>query len=321
MMKKILTTMSVGAMAGLCLAAPTIDGLNIGAPDWPASIAIQDTNTRFGDNQNELAQLFVDSDSDNIYIGIPGNLGDNNAMTLFFDVSSGGTATPSTLATDDPNLPCQAGGLPTLLRVMDSTDLDGTFDYSLVVSVGKFPGQSDTQLVLASDLTNLNTGDNTPLGIGLLGNDGGMGVSGVLTTTGVTGVRIAINNANTIGVGDWCFDADDPNDPNDFFCDTRNADPNAVVASTSGIEIVIPRDLIGLDTPSSTNVGLFAWLTNNAQDGDAGTPCNRRGFSSNQALPGMQGADNLGEMRGSASSQDFSLVPGLQYVATLVPGI
>ncbi|MCA9244088.1 MAG: hypothetical protein KDA32_09050 [Phycisphaerales bacterium] len=321
MMKRFLTSLTVGAFAGICLAAPTIDGLNIGAPDWTNSISLQDTNTRFGNGQNELNQMYVESDSDNIYIGIPGNLADNNAMTIFFDVSSGGVASASTLATNDPNIPCRAGGLPTLLRVMDTTQLDGTFDYSLLVSVGKFPGQSDIQLVLASDITNLNTGENTPLGIGLLGNDSGTGVSGTLTTTDVTGARIAINNANAAGVVDWCFDPDDPNDPNDFFCDTRIADPNEAASATIGIEIVVPRDLIGLDTPSATTVGIFAWLTNNAQDGDAGTPCDRRGYSSNQSLPGMMGADNLGPFRGSAEPKDFTSVPGLQYVTTLIPGI
>ncbi len=280
----------------------TIDGLNIDPATWGvASIAVQDTNTRFGDNFNELNQLFVDSDATNIYIGIPGNIADNNALVIFIDTSIG---VGNTVLATEPGGSCP-GNVPTLLRLYNNTVMETGFtpDYSLLISVGTFPGQSLDQLVYAADLTDLNTLSNISLGIGAVGSGNG-------NLTGSSGVQIAIDNSNTAGVGAW-----DPNNP--------VPDPNLgqdPTTATTGYEIAIPRALLGLDTPNNTDVAIFAYISNNGQDTLDGVCFNRAGFGSNQGLPGLAGSDNLGLFSGVSAWLDFSLVPGSQFVITTIPG-
>ena len=86
-MRALLATIVTISLAGAAFgASQTIDGTGIDLATWGVlSIAVQDTNTQFGDNQNELNQLFVDSDNDMVYMGIPGNLADNNALTILID--------------------------------------------------------------------------------------------------------------------------------------------------------------------------------------------------------------------------------------------
>lgn len=301
-MKRILRISALtAAVGGLAWAAQTIDGLNITAATWGvSSVAVQDTNTRFGNNYNELNQLFIDADSDNIYIGIPGNLADNNAVTLFIDTD--GAAGSSTLATE-PGGPCP-GGVPTLLREYTNSVLEAGFtpNYSLLVSVGAFPGQGFDPLVFAADLTNLNTLSNVVVGIGALNSGNG-------DVTGTSGIQIAIDTSNTAGVGDW-----DPNRPTPA---DSGDDPTS---AETGIEIAIPRALLGLTSSSPTDVSFFAYISNNAQDGGDGA-CFRRGYGSNQGLPGLMGSDNLAGFSGVSSTLNFQTVPGTQFVTVTIPGI
>jgi len=301
-MKRYLAISAVLAgVGGLAWAAQTIDGLNITPATWGvSSVAVQDTNTRFGNNFNEANQLFIDADSDYIYVGIPGNLSDNNALTLFIDTD--GASGSSTLATE-PGGPCP-GNVPTLLRHYTNSILEAGFtpNYSLLVSVGAFPGQGFDNLVFASDLTDLNTLSNVVAGIGVVnGGNGDM--------TGTSGIQIAIDNSNTAGVGDW-----DPNRPT-----PADSGDDPLTAET-GIEIAIPRTLLGLTSSSPTDVSFFAYISNNGQDGGDGA-CNRRAWGSNQGLPGLMGADNLAAFSGVSAMLNFQTVAGTQFVTVTIPGI
>src|SRR5690349_12325056 len=114
-MRTIFKCTFVFAAAGTVLATtPTIDGLNVAADFANAAIAVQDTNTQFGDNENELNRMFVTSDLNNMYIGLTGNINDNNALLIFIDTNPT-TGAGATLNTD-PGGPCPSD-LPTLLRV------------------------------------------------------------------------------------------------------------------------------------------------------------------------------------------------------------
>jgi hypothetical protein len=291
-MRKLLALTGLTTVAGMAIAAQTIDGLNITADDWGVfSVATQDTNTRFGNNFNELCRLFIDSDSQNVYVGIPGNLTDNNALTIFIDTNG---ATGSAVLNTDPNGPCP-GSVPTLLRHYDGSTLDFTPNFSLLMSVGIFPGQSTSQLVFAADLTNLQTLQNNSLGIGAVNSGNGL-------LTGNSGVQIAIDTTNTLGVGEW-----DPNFPTPA---DSGDDPNS---ATTGYEIAIPRSLLGLTGPSPTTVSFFAYISNNGQDFGNGA-CQRRAFGSNQGLPGVAGSDNLGDFDGFGTFLNFPGVPGAQVV-------
>jgi len=300
-MKSTISIVIVASLVGLVLAATqTIDGIAISAADWGlAPVAVQDTNTRFGDNSNELNLLFVDSDASNVYMGIPGNIADNNALMIFIDVDA--AAGSETLSTE-PNEACP-GTVPTLTRIYNRSVMDAGFtpDYALIISVGIFPGQSTSQLVFAADLTNLNTLANRSLGVGAVGTGNGL-------LTGDSGVQIAIDNSNFRGVENW-----DPNFP--------IADPNLPFTASTGYELAIPRALLGLDTVNDTSVAFMAYISNNGQDAGDGVCFGRSGFGSNQALPGLQGADNLGLFSGVSLWLDFSAIVGDQFVTVVVPGM
>jgi len=298
-MKRIAALCGLSAGGLLAIAgSPNVDGVAIDASDYGASVAVQDTNTRFGNNVNELNQLFVTSDSANIYLGMPGNLSDNNTLMVFIDTD--GAAGSADLLTELGG-PCP-GDVPTILRHYDESTLDFTPNHALTISVGTFPGQGvgADNLVFASDLTNLNTLANEVLGIGAVNSGNGL-------LTGDSGVQIAIDTSNAGGVGAWDPNFPTPADSGDDPTDT-----------TTGIEIAIPRALIGLAGPSATDVGFFAFITNNAQDGGPG-PCFRQGFASNQGLPGLDGADNLGVFQGVFNFLNFTTIANPQVVAVTIP--
>lgn len=319
-MRRILATACVLSLAGLLVAGTqVIDGIDITPTNWGAAVAIQDTKTAFGDNSNELDQMFFDADANNIYIGLTGNLADLNALHVYIDTDPNDSNPGGVLNSDD-------GTCPQLVRavveaMMSGTTFDPGFDpdYALSATVGKFPGQSDTLLVYACDLLTLDGSfANEVLGIGAAGSGNGL-------LTGSQGVRIAIDNSNTLGVAGF-----DPNNP--------LADPNSAVSATTGIEISIPKSLIGVS--SGQTLRLFAFITNEASDTNGPGnvcpdpndpnflipqtpgPCGRYGFASNQALPGLQGNNNLATFTpGGCFMIDFSggQGPGTQYVTVTIP--
>jgi hypothetical protein len=304
-MKSLFVTITAVSLAGMAFAStPIIDGINIDPVTWGvASVAIQDTNTHFGDNQNELNQMFVTADDDNVYIGLTGNLADNNALTIFLDTDITAGSNPLSIQ-PDPSVPC-VGAFPRLLRYYHNTLMEATFapDYALTISVGIFPGQSTSQLVYACDLTNLNTLEVTVLGIGA--GDSGNGL-----LTGDSGVEVALDNSNDAGVGDW--EVRPQPDPG------QGEDPTE---PTTGIEIAIPRALLGLTGPTGVDVGFFPFISDNAGGSEDPGPCGQRAWGSNQGFGGFVGSDNLGLFNGDTTTLDFVVVPGIQQVIVIIPGV
>lgn len=303
-MRGFLTCTFALVAVGLAMGTtPTIDGLNIASEFANAALTAQDTNTQFGDNENELNRMFVTSDAGNMYIGLTGNLSDNNALLIFIDTNP--TTGPGGVLNTNPATPCP-GDVPTVLRMLSGTTFDNDFqpDYCLLASVGKFPGHSDWQLVMACDLTNLNTLANINLGIGTVSSRPGTPTpagSGLLT--GNSGVKLAIDNRNNLGVVDYGI--------------SPNANPADPPTALSGIEIGIPKGLLGLT--SNNNIRLQAYISNNAQGGGGG-PCFRGGFGSNQNLPGLAGAGNLGSYEPGFLPLNFATqATGNQWVNALVP--
>lgn len=306
-MRNTLTALCFGASIGVAAHAQVIDGQNI-PTDFGAAIATQDTNTGFGNNFNELNQMFVTSDATNVFVALSGNIHDNNAIFVFIDTTPGNNPSGEVLTTE-PGGGCP-GSVPTVLRVASGMRFDPGFDpdFALTISVGKFPGHSDWQLVAACDVTNLTTLASTSLGIGALESDNGV-------LTGDSGVEISINSDNIGGVTDYCFPAQPPS------CGPTVAETGSNPAEvTTGIEIKIPRSLLG-NLPPNRNVSFFSYISNNAQDGGGMGPCGRSGYGSNQALPGLQGNDNLAAFTPGGTTIDFSgpQGPGTQFVTVLVP--
>lgn len=295
-MRNLFATFTLIALAGSVLAQPTINGVFTPADGWGAARALQDTNTQFGNASgpntgNELDGLFITSDASNLYVGLTGNIQDNNGIVVFLDTRAGGSLVLNT----DPGLAnCPNSQVPTLIREYSGSDLDLLADYSFLISVGIFPGQSSSQLVMACDITDLVAKTNVPLGIGFV--NGGS----TLSASANTGVVVGSDNSNAIGVGDYGV-SPTPVLPGE--------DPSAV---TTGFEIKIPRSLIGLG-PNST-LFAFANLTNNANDGGG---CFRTGYASNQSLPGVGGLSNLGPFSSDGPFLPFSLVTGTQAVGPI----
>ncbi len=299
-MRAFLATSALIALSSAATAAtPTIDGLNITAgANWGTSIAVQDTNTRFGNNYNELNQLFVTGDSTNLYVGIPGNIADNNALVIFLDTNG---ASGSNVLSTEPGGGCP-GNVGTLMRLYHGSTLETGFtpSYALSISVGIFPGQSTGQLVYAVDLLNLGSLANVSAGIGAVGSGNG-------TMTGTSGIQVAIDNSNTVGVGEWFSGGGEtPVQTGD--------DP---LSATTGYEIAIPKSLLGIG--SNATVGFFAYISNNGQDSGGGVCNGRAAYGSNQGLPGLVGSDNLANFDGALNFLNFTTVAGVQSISTLVP--
>lgn len=299
-MKRILATLTGLAFSAAALATtPTIDGVDIDVSHWGASISVQDTNTQFGDNFNELDQLFVTSDATNLYIGMPGQIADNNCVTVFIDTTADTDPNKEVLSSNPPAATCP-GTIPTLVRMLSGTRFDAGFqpNWAIEISVGIFPGQSTSQLVYSCDLTNLTTQTAAPLGIGAVN-----GGTGDLTLSTTTGIYVALNNTNIGGVGDW--------NAGPTPASTGNDPTNAV----TGMELKIPKAQLGLT--NGQTIKLFAYLSNNAPDGGPG-PCNRQGYGSNQALPGLAGAGNLATFN-TVTTLNFATLAGTQWVSVTVP--
>lgn len=300
----ILPAVTLGA--AVFADPPIIDGQGIPG-EFPAAVATQDTNTQFGNNYNELNQMFVTSDGGAVYVGLTGNITDNNLLFLYIDTTPGNNPAGEVLQSENGG-GCP-GNLPTGLRAASGTRFDAGFDpdYVLTISVGKFPGHSDWQLVAACDLTNLTTLAVTPLGIGALESGNGL-------LTGATGAEISINSSNFGGVTDYCFPPQPP------FCGPLVSDTGSDPSeATSGIEIKLPRSLLG-NLPAGQSVSFFAFITNNAYNGGGSGPCGYAGYASNQALPGLGGNGNLATFH-PGMTIDFSgpQGPGTQFVTVLVP--
>lgn len=309
-MRSLFATTAVIAIASLALAGtPTLDG-TIGAGEWPAAVATQDTNTGFGNNQNELNQMFVDGDATNLYIGLTGNLqggGFDNAMIIWIDTTPGNNPALETISSDPMAGPCP-GLVPTLLRAYSGTVMDPGFDpdYAMVISNGRFPGQSEAIEVLAVSLSKI---DNAPLMAGDTVNVGiAIGeVDGVISpiTSGTSGVQIAFDNSNTAGVGEWFTPGGET--PADTFDDPTTA--------TTGFEIAIPKSLLGIS--GSQSVSLFPFVSNTGADG-GGSFCGNGGFAANQGLPGVAGFGNLATFN-VTTVIDYTTVPNNQFVTVSVP--
>lgn len=298
-MKRFLTIIGGLSCGAAALATtPTIDGIEIDVAHWGASVAVQDTNTQFGDNQNEMDQLFIASDATNLYIGIPGQIADNNAVSLFIDTTNGLDPNKEVLSSNPAN-PCP-GTIPTIIRMLSGTRFDPGFqpNWAIEISVGIFPGQSTTQLVYSCDLTNLAAGTAEPLGIGAV-NSG----TGVLTLSPTTGITVALNNTNIAGVGDYGVSP------------TPAGSGNDPTSANTGYEFKIPKAKLGL--ANGQTIRVFGYLTNNAPDGGPG-PCSRQGYGSNQALPGLAGIGNLATFN-TVTTLDFAAIAGVQYVSVIIP--
>ncbi|MGE0479298.1 MAG: alpha-amylase family glycosyl hydrolase [Phycisphaerae bacterium] len=203
------------------------DGLNI-PTDFVAAglLATQDAPTTWGDNQNELNQLFVDADADGVRVGISGNLATNaNALVLLLDTRPGGHGVLNTTG---------AGPPPSGLVELTGTRFDVGFEPDFMFFVNAFGG------TLYVDQLTLDTGSpgvKTYRGRGVVDAGNGFLTGG----TNPNGLQVALDNTNAAGV-------------------TASSAANAASA-TRGFEFFIPASDLALSLPPRGIVRVAAFIT------------------------------------------------------------
>ncbi len=271
-MKLAMNLVCVGVLATSALAA-TIDGTVDGA--YGAALAVQDTPTGFGDNNDpdvrlangsELNAAFATISGGNLNVLLTGNLESNfNKLEIFIDSKAGGQ---NQLRGDNPDVDFNG-----LNRMGDDGSGNGLKfdmgfepDYYVTATGGNNPYE-----LFASGAELLTAGGGAGDFFG--GSDG----SGAMLTGGnnFLGLMIAIDNSNVLGV--------------------TGADAAGAAAVTTGIEFSIP--LANLDY-SGGEIKIAAMINGGGHD-----------FLSNQVLGGIGGAANLGEPR----AVDFSQIDGDQF--------
>lgn len=283
-----LSTLILAAWVTTATAAPTVDG-TLDAAEYGPNLAVQNTQTNFGDNANGDARPADGSELDvaygvitdgSLFVFLGGNLQTNfNKLEIFVDSIAGGQ---NQLRGDNPDVDFNG-----LNRMGDDGSGNGlTFDTTFAADFYiTVTGGNDPVEYFANAAQILTGGGGVGEFIG--GSGTGADTDPALITGGGTtlaGIQVGVNNSNTAGVASG----------------TGAADTAAAAAVTTGIEIEIPLALLGSPTGP---ISVSAFINGSGHD-----------FLSNQVLGGIGGGDNLGEPR----SVDFSGIAGDQFF-TIVP--
>ncbi len=261
-MKKMLPLLTVAALAAAASTAvgQTVDG-SLAGDAYGLPVALQDTQTNFGDNTNpdqafangsELDGAYATIADDTLFLLLTGNLESNfNKLELFIDSVDGGQNTIDQSVDNggtNPNVDFDA------LQSLSGLTFDDGFDadYYFTFTGGNDPYESFANYAVLGD------------GSGGLFLGGGPG----RFIDGANDIDIAIDNSNILGVGGG----------------NGTAAPGVAAAVTTGIEFAIP--LAALGNPSG-DIAISAFINGSGHD-----------FLSNQVLGGIGGGDNLGAPSG-----------------------
>lgn len=256
-----------------------VDGTREAA--YPPPIESQTCTTGFGDSTDalcdrsdggsELCNIHALVANGVLYIFVGGNLESNfNKFDLFIDAKQGGQ---NALRTDNADIDFNGlnrmGGNPGM-----TFDTCFTADFFLTVTNGGDP------LAMYANVAQLLT-----LGGGA-GQYLGQGVPCATPIIGKSGVIVAMNNSNALGVGG------------------DGGSTKGAAAVETGIEIAIPLTLLGYDSAIQQNIRFVAFI--NSSD---------HSYASNQFMaPLAAGSGNLGEPR----NINFANVVGNQYAMLVV---
>lgn len=281
---KTLSVLSLVAVAGMALAQdPTLDGQRDAS--YGAPLAIQNTQTQFGDNNlgtidwsngSEINAVYAYRTATDLYLFFAGNVESNyNKLTIIIDSVAGGQ---NRLLQDQSDQ--DFGGLR---RISDDGTGNGmTFDAGFEADYWfNFTG-GDTGGTYGFFMNYAKIGDNTS-GV-FCGRGLSAGPLNMDFTSGATdiGIRAAIDNTNILGVSGG----------NGLETPTNGFD--------TGLEYRIPLARLGDPTG---DIKVIAFINGGGND-----------FLANQVIAGIGGGDNLGEPR----SVNFENRPGPQFA--LVPG-
>lgn len=240
-------------------------------------LATQNTPTSFGNNSNELNQMYVMREDDGLKIGLTGNLAtDGTALVVLIDALPGGQNLLDLMNQSPP---------PSGLRELSGTLLDEGFEPETMFFINAFGSSTyvDQLTLSASGSSKVYRGRGT-VNIG----------TGILTGgTNPNGVEFALDNSNTAGV-------------------TGSSAANAASATT-GAELFVSYADLGLDTPYCGDVRVAAFIsgTNGTISsqwlpGIGGTAQNLGIAPSLQDVPG----DQFAEVPGVAPGCEAVACPG-----------
>jgi len=285
-MQRTLALALVACGASAAFAQITMDGQRDAA--YGAALAVQNNETGFGDsnlglvgpaNGSELDNLHVRRTATDLYLYIGGNLEGGpttfNKIAIFVDSQAGGY---NRLPTDLPDIDFNR-----FIRFGDDGSGNGLkFDSGFEADhfLGLVCGGDPAALYLNySEVKKVADG-----GVAYYMGTANPGSDGTLSGgNNPFNAQYTLNNSNVAGV------------PGGIGVDPGNGAPVA-----TGMEVKIPLAQIGA---GSGDIRLTIFVFNDGFD-----------FLSNQFLPGLGGADNLGEPR----LVDLELVAGNQFVT--VPG-
>ncbi|MCA9757150.1 MAG: alpha-glucosidase C-terminal domain-containing protein [Candidatus Eisenbacteria bacterium] len=246
-----------------------VDGVDIPADfGTEALLTTQDSGTSFGDDTSELDQLYLRSQHDSLFIGLTGNLEqDGTGLVLCFDTEVGGQNILDLSNIDPP---------PSGPRELTGLRFDNGFAPDLLYFVNSF---GSTFWVDRFSLRTSGGADRVYRGSGTVNLPSGFLGGG----NNSAGMQIAFNDTNTLGV--------------------TESDPSPASTATSGFELYLPYDELGLSGTETAFVGISAFLVRG------------NGSVGNQWLPGV--GTGVGEL---GFSPDMTQVPGDQYLfVTLDP--
>ena len=265
-------------------AQVTLDGVADAA--YGAPVAVQNTQTQFGDsnlgtidtaNGSELDAMYARIEGGILYLVLAGNLESNfNKLEIFVDGVAGGQ---NQLRGNNPDVDFNGlnrmGDDPATLKVVEGLTFDAAFSPDLWVSL-TCGGTPFAVYMNQAQLLTKGAGSGGYLGTG------GAGAAGA--TTFKSGFGFGIDNSNTLGV-------------------IGGTDVGDGTGVTTGVEVQIP--LSAIPGYTSGDVKVMAFINGGGHD-----------YSSNQYLPGLGGGPNLAEPR----LINLEIIPGDQFVTVSAGG-
>jgi hypothetical protein len=283
------STMMFVAALGVASAAQAqiaLDGAAEAA--YGAPVAVQNTQTQFGDsnlglidsaNGSELDAMYAKIENGMLYLMLAGNLESNfNKLEIFIDGVEGGQ---NQLRGNNPDVDFNGlnrmGDDPATTKVVEGLTFDAAFAPDLWVSL-TCGGTPFAVYMNQAQLLTKGAGTGGYLGTG------GAGAAGA--TIFKSGFGFGIDNSNIAGVPGG-----------------TDIDAGSGATVTTGVELQIP--LSAIPGYVSGDIKVMAFINGGGHD-----------YSSNQYLPGLGGGPNLAEPR----LINLDIIPGDQFVTISAGG-
>jgi hypothetical protein len=206
-----IQTLTVSAVA---TTAPTIDGVNDGAAAYGPALFVQDTATRFGDQDNsdpafglgaEINSIYASTDATNLYIHIAGNLSDDfgNQFHVYIDSVAGGQnqlrGDNADISFDRLNRMGNSEEGVTTDGLIFETGFEADYVYAITAGGGDLEADPIDPTDLFVDFASLPTLGG---GTGAFLGQGDMG-TGAVSVSAPEG-EFAFDNSNILGVTEVC---------------------------------------------------------------------------------------------------------------------